>query len=612
MGCLFDSRNLFYKNPFGAVKQFENVHFKILLPRELKCRKAKLKIYLDGQNTPIFNNMFWCGMNDSSEETWECHQMFKESGIYWYSFELETDFGIKIIGKNQNNSSGILGSNISWQITCYDKNFSTPDWLYGGIMYQIFPDRFFKARENRILENSNRELHSNWGDLPNYLPDKNGEYHNNDYFQGDLLGVVEKIPYLKELGVTCVYLNPIFLSSSNHRYNTADYSKIDPLLGTKDDFKLLCQKLKENNIKLILDGVFSHTGSDSIYFNKYNNFDSVGAFNSKESKYFNWYKFNNWPDDYSSWWGIKSLPEVNEENESFNEFINGKDGIAKNWIRKGASGWRLDVADELPDIFLEKFRKAVKEENPDAVIFGEVWEDASNKISYEHRRKFLLGKQLDSVMNYPFKDAILGFVSGKDGRDMMEIILSILENYPKPTIPLLMNSLSTHDTIRAITFLAGEPYNSQDRIWQASHKLSDSQRKLGIKLMKLASGIQFTLPGIPCIYYGDEVGLEGYLDPFNRKCFPWNNENLELLNWYKYLSNLRKNKREIFSGKFYPCYNDKNILSYVLEGKDSSILCVFNSSKKQKELRLNTHYNNLDIVIESLECKFIKITHAKN
>lgn len=603
---IFNSRNLIYRNPFGAVEEGVFIHFKIILKRSLGCRYSTLKVFQDESSEVENINMYWCGMYGDNHEMWECDYAPSRMGLYWYNFEITTNSFKKTIGKSDSTGNGVLDCDNKWQLTCYKRDFKTPKWMYNGVMYQIFPDRFYNSGKPKNNVPKDRILHENWLSPPIHTPNDKGEYLNNDFFKGDIQGIIEKIPYLKKLGVTCVYLNPIFESHSNHRYDTADYEKIDPLLGTESDYDNLCKELRKNGIHLILDGVFSHTGQDSKYFNKFSRYDTIGAFNSKQSDFYDWYSFEEWPNVYKSWWGINSLPETNETCKSFNDFINGEHGIIRKWIKKGASGWRLDVADELPDEFLYELRKAAKSENPECFILGEVWEDASNKISYGHRRKFILGNQLDSVMNYPFKDAILDFVCGKDSFRVMETILSVLENYPPPVIKVLMNPLSTHDTIRAITLLAGTPYINQDRNFQATTRLSKEQYDKGIILMKLASAIQFTLPGVPCIYYGDEAGVEGYLDPFNRKPFPWNHENEELIKWHIYLAKLRKDNEKAFSGNFSPLKIQKNFISYIWQNEKSSLLCFFNAGNEEVSVNLSDFNFSGEVKIQAKSCKIIE------
>lgn len=430
-----------------------------------------------------------------------------------------------------------------------------------------------------------------------FTPEKIGLYWYNFKLTGidKTRYVIPSDPYKVStiedyMGISCIYLNPISEAYSNHRYDTGDYSKVDSILGTEEDFKHLCAEAKKRGIHIINDGVFSHTGSDSVYFNRSGRYGKGGAYNDKNSPYFSWYKFNEWPNNYQSWWGFDTLPEVIEETPSFNEYINGKDGIVKKWMKCGNSGWRLDVADELPDVFIENLRKSVKDENPDAFLVGEVWEDASNKESYGARRKFLLGEQFDSVMNYVFRDAILNFCKGQHGKYTMEQIMSVIENYPRPVLRVLMNSLSTHDTERAITVMAGEPLDGKDREWQADTKLDDEHKKLGVKLLKVASAMQFTLPGFPCIYYGDEAGMEGYRDPFNRCCYPWGKENKELIEWHKKLANVRKSCSALWDGDFINVLSEERRISYIRHDKDSAIFCTFNLYDYEVEAKMPPGY----------------------
>ena len=415
---MFNSRSRKYRDPLGAVGDGTSIHFRITLPRELSCSAAHLVMQREGGQTQVLD-MFWCGMNGNNQEWWECHFTPEVPGLYFYHFEIHTQRGSQRISKGF-AGDGIFGGNNQWQLTVYDKNFQTPDWLEGGVMYQIFPDRFYNSGQPKTAVPSDRRLHSQWMEQPDWAPNAQGKITNTDFFGGDLHGIEEKLPYLKSLGVTCLYLNPIFESHSNHRYDTADYSKVDPLLGTEEDFSSLCAAAKKLGIRVVIDGVFSHTGSDSVYFNREGRYPTPGAYRSQESPYYPWYTFHPWPDSYDCWWNFDTLPNVKETDPSYNTYINGEEGIVRKWLRAGASGWRLDVADELPDAFLDQLTAAAKKEKPDALVLGEVWEDASNKTSYGIRRRYLLGKQLDTVMNYPFRDAILGFLLGNDPKQFAE------------------------------------------------------------------------------------------------------------------------------------------------------------------------------------------------
>ena len=299
-----------------------------------------------------------------------------------------------------------------------------------------------------------RVLHENWSDIPEYRPNEQGEILNNDFFGGTLRGIASKLDYLESLHVRTIYLNPIFQAYSNHRYDTGDYKRIDPMLGTEEDFRALCAQAAARGMRVILDGVFNHTGYDSRYFNGSGRYNSLGAHQSKDSPYYGWFDFKRWPDEYGSWWGIYTLPQVNEMNEDYLRYIiEDEDSVIRRWLRLGASGWRLDVADELPDAFIRHLTAAAKREKPDALVLGEVWEDASNKISYSERRAYFHGGELDSVMNYPLSDAILAFLGGGTAEHFAETMECIRENYPHDVFYSLMNVVGTHDTARTLTLL---------------------------------------------------------------------------------------------------------------------------------------------------------------
>lgn len=584
---LFNSRDTFYRNPTGAVPDGKSIHFKVCLPRYLCCSAVTLKVHNEHTGEVETGSLFWCGMEGNDFEYWEVDYTPTQAALRYYYFELQTSSGTKYLGRTRAGIGELQSYPIAWQLTVYENTFKTPDWLSGGIMYQIFPDRFNKSGDTHEDIPYGHKLHENWYEQPDWMPNEHGVITNSDYFGGDLKGITQKLDYIKSLGVNCIYLNPIFEAHENHRYNTANYRKIDPMLGTEEDYVELCEKAKKLGIKIILDGVFSHTGDDSIYFNKKNRYDNLGAYNSKESPYYTWFKFYQWPDVYHSWWGIGSLPEVNEDDPAVLEYHNGENGTVAQWLNKGAGGWRLDVADELPDVFLDKLRYAAKKADPDAVIIGEVWEDASNKIAYSQRRRYLLGKQLDSVMNYPFKDVILGFLTGWSGDEAIEVVNNIIENYPPQVTRLLMNSLGTHDTERAITILAGEHAQNRGRDWQSQAHLSPEQRERGLRMMKLATVLQYTLPGVPCIYYGDEAGVEGYKDPFNRSTYPWGHENKALISWYKKLGKLRNDVDCLAEGTFETVKCLDSVMSFVRRGKRDSLFIAVNRSD------CNTHHIEL-------------------
>lgn len=588
---VFDSRKTEYKSKVRAIAVNEQVKLRIVVPRSMSCFASTLCVTKDGEN-PAYYSMFWAGMCGNDHEYWELHFSATTAGLYWYHFELDTPWGKSFVRNVGHGIGDFAPDAVDFQQTVYSEDFVTPDWLKGGIIYQIFPDRFYNSHTPKKGVRSTRVMHQ-WGEEPFWHEEQMNGIWNNDYFGGDLKGVAEKLPYLADLGVSCIYLNPIFEANSNHRYDTADYEKIDPLLGSEQDLRNLCKKAKdEYGISIILDGVFSHTGCDSKYFNLYSNYKSVGAYNSKESPYFSWYKFIDYPDEYHSWWGIKLLPEIIEENESYRTYICGENGILRKWLKCGISGWRLDVADELPDVFLDDLRKAVKAEKKDAVIIGEVWEDATTKFAYGERRRYLLGEQLDSVMNYPFADAVLNFVKFPNADAFFDSVMGIIENYPPQVTNVLMNHIGTHDTERAISRLAGENIEGYGRHWQYEHnKLSQYDYLRGISMMKIASLIQYTLPGVPSLYYGDEIGMQGLKDPFNRGCMDWENPNTELLKWYKRLGEVRRGLKVFEKGEFIPVFSNYKTIAYKRFDNEGEVLVAVNLDESPVDIFVGDAWN---------------------
>lgn len=558
---IFDSRDISCKSHFGALKTNQECKFTLRLDKTTVHDGAPVMIIFKSgfkERFLIMSNV----VDEGDCLAYSCTYSEALAGIYYYYFSYMENGARKFIKKTSASIGQISDGGGLFQLTIYDENYKTPDFLKGGVIYQIFPDRFCKS--GQLHENiPNDRVIRNWGEVPYFAPDENGHVWNNDYFGGDLNGIKQKLPYLKELGVTCIYLNPIFEAHENHRYNTANYRNVDPLLGTNEDFSQLCAAAKELGISIILDGVFSHTGADSVYFNKFGRYDDVGAYNSQSSEFYPWYTFYEYPDKYEAWWGIDTLPNVIENNEKYTEYICGDGGVLQYWLDLGASGWRLDVADELPDEFLDNLRKSVKSFDKDKIIIGEVWEDASNKESYGAKRRYLLGAQLDSVMNYPFRSAILDYAAGGDPENFKNSIFTILENYPKPAISVLMNFISTHDVERAINVLGGQPIFDKSKEWQSQYRLSEEEYRSGKARLRVAMALQFFLPGVPSIYYGDEAGMQGCKDPFNRMCYPWGNEDFELVEYVKALSDVRKRSKLFKNGdmRFIKAENDILIFS---------------------------------------------------
>lgn len=592
----FDSRNTLYKSIYGAVASETPLRLRVLLHKDAKVHKAFLCIKND--NDEAFTE------HELTPREWLEDYRFYDielpfnEGLYWYFFRYESEHGAFKITKSDHSLGVVSDCGGLWQLTVYSKGFSVPKWLSGGIIYQIFPDRFCNsgAEKNGIPED--RYLETDWYATPCYTQNEKPRYLGNDYFGGDLKGITQKLPYIASLGVTAIYLNPIFEAHSNHRYNTADYLKIDPMLGDEDDLKALCKKAEELGIYVILDGVFSHTGDDSLYFNKYSRYNSVGAYNSADSKYYSWYSFKNHPNSYDSWWGITTLPETKEDDFDFTEFITGENGVLRHWIKAGIKGWRLDVADELPDGFLDNVRSAIKAQDSEAFLLGEVWEDATNKISHGGRRRFLRGNQLDSVMNYPFAEAIISFLNGENSRKLIDAVLDITENYPAQCVDLLMNHIGTHDTARILTRLGADKNQTGDRSWQAGQKLTNEQYAHAVRFLKLAAALQYTLPGVPSVYYGDEAGMEGYGDPFCRKAYPWGRENRELLSFYKTMGEIRKGNKCFAGGKFIPVYANFGHIAYIRESidKENALLIAVNRWCDQAVIDLPPCFENAEVL----------------
>jgi 4-alpha-glucanotransferase len=543
MYLFHDSRQLEYRRPFGAVPVGSSVTLGLDVT---DCCPSQVYLRL------------WLGhevlvpMEPSSEKHYEATiTLPEEPGLLWYYFVVETEEGAVCFGHPLGSKQGlgeVTDQPESWQITVYEPT-ELPGWYEGSLVYQIFPDRFARGEDwQKCQENAahpqgwkgtKRLVVQDWDDTPFYCKDAQGRVTRWPFFGGTLQGIQEKLPYLKSLGVGVLYLNPIFLASSNHKYDTADYLTIDPGFGTEEDFSLLCAEAEKLGIRIILDGVFNHTGDDSIYFNRYGNFPEPGACSEAASPYDSWYRFGTeYPAGYDCWWGVDALPNVEESDPGFEALICGETGVIRKWLRLGASGWRLDVADELPDSFIGKLRQAVKAQKADGLLLGEVWEDASNKISYGKLRDYLLGRELDATMHYPFRVSALDFFLGNSSaQEFANTMDTLRENYPPSALAGALNLVGTHDTPRILTLL-GEAPQGLSEAEQETYRLPDPQ--LALRRLKLLDVLLFTFPGVPCVYYGDEAGMEGYADPFNRGPFPWGKENGDLQYHVRMLSHLRK------------------------------------------------------------------------
>lgn len=495
------------------------------------------------------------------------------TGLYFYDFSVD---GI-LYGAGADFSAE-ENSEEKYKLVVYKEGYVTPEKIKGGIIYQIFPDRFCKVGEPQTV---GKKLHEKWDELPEWRFNDKGEILNDDFFGGNFKGIESKLGYLKSLGVSAIYLNPVTKAFSNHRYDTGDYMKIDELLGTEEDFKSLVNKAKEYGITIILDGVFNHTGSDSRYFNRYGNYDDVGAYQSKDSKYYGWYNFIKYPDVYESWWGFKTLPSLNKNNKEYRKFVSGDNGVISHYMDFGIGGYRLDVVDELPDDMVEEIRTAIKKKDENAILIGEVWENATDKIAYGVRRKYFCGTELDSVMNYPLYDSAIDFVLHGNSSGFKRTVEETVDNFPKQALDCLMNLSGTHDTIRLVTALSG--LKAETREEMSVTEIAKSDMSSVIEKVKKVLLINYTVPGVPGVYYGDELGMQGFKDPFNRQTFTGKDE-YGLLPFVKRLGEIRRGVDLFKDGELVFEYENEGTVVYSRRRGNQKIYVLLNVSERTADI----------------------------
>ncbi len=544
MSLYHNTRSLACRTPMGAVKAGTPVTLRLLGAECL--REAVLRLWHNDKCTEL-------PMRRTHHETFEARlEGLGEPGLFWYDFKaVRSDGSVTFVGAPEDGMGGEgkeTSTPCAFQITVYDPDFQVPRYMRDGIMYQIFPDRFHRSK----MPSSPRKeiyIHENWDDVPIMMPNSRTDNQALDFYGGDLNGIREKLPYLESLGVTVIYLNPIFLSRSNHRYDTGDFTRIDPMLGTEEDFRALCAECEKRGMRIMLDGVFNHTGDDSIYFNRYGTFPEKGAYQGRQSRWYNWYTFTRFPNTYNCWWGIDNVPTVNKDDPDYQEFILGEDGIVRRWLAAGAGAWRLDVADELSMDMLRRLRTAAKAERADCTVLGEVWEDASRKMVWGETRCYCAGDTLDSVMNYPLRTALLDFFTFKaTAGQLARLILSQQENYSPPFYYSVMNILGSHDRPRAINVLAGRDFDDVPPARRGKCTLTDAELALGKSRYLMMLRAVCALPGIPCIYYGDEAGCYGAADPFNRGTYPWGHEDKAFLEEVRAILKQRSESRILKTG----------------------------------------------------------------
>ncbi len=582
----FDSRSSAYKRPYGAVASGTKVRFTLRPPRLAGYSRCTLtaRLEFEGERR-IEVRLPWVGMEGGRDLFSGTLDTTGYVGLIWYSFRLE-----RLNGGGEESGER--------QLTVYDGSEKVPEWFGEGVTYQIFPDRFHRLSvPDPAGMPGGRWVHRRWEEEPAWGPDGSGEVRNRDFFGGSLPGIREKLPYLKELGVDTLYLCPIFEAPENHRYGVGDYEKIDPMLGTKEDFTALCDAAHAQGMRVILDGVFNHTAYVSKYFNGDGSYPTLGAAQSKDSPYYSWFSFQHWPDRYSSWWGIYTLPSTNKQSGEWLNYITGEDGIIRSWLRAGADGWRLDVADELPDFVVERIHAAARAEKPDAIVIGEVWEDGSNKIAYSVRRRHLLGRHCDGLMNYPFRGALLSYLMGGDAGEFRERMETLRENYPPFATHSAMNLMGTHDTLRILTLLGvGSDCLAESKDWRAKRRLTPQERERGLALTRLGALILFAFPGSPMVYYGDEAGMEGFEDPFNRGTFPWGREDAALTAWYAALGKARHSLAALRRGSIRYLRAQEHVLAFLREAEGERVVCAANAGEAQRVVTLRTRMEGTDLL----------------
>ena len=573
----YNSWDTNFKAPFGALKTCEKMDIKVETSKDFNIYSIKLIIQKEDENlNPVVVREVELQLSNDLDNKREYKAEIlplEEPAVYYYFFEVNLNlYGedrTLFYGKSYNN--GMVCEyefqNINkYQLTVHE-DYKTPDWFKEGILYHVFIDRFNNGNRNGKVDGvkKNTFLYGNWDDEPMYIKEQNGDIARWDFYGGNLKGIINKLGYLKKLGVTVIYLSPVFEAASNHKYDTGNYKKIDPMFGDEKIFKELIDKANEKGMSIILDGVFSHVGEDSIYFNKFGNYDSVGAYQSEDSPYRSWFNFKEGTDEYDCWWGIKALPNTNELEPSYMDYIiHDEDSVINKWMKMGVKGWRLDVVDELPTKFVKELKKEARKVDDESILIGEVWEDASNKISYSERRTYLLGDQLDSVLGYPFRDNVVSFLNGQIASwQLNDFFMTIKENYPKESFKSNLNLLSSHDIVRVKTALNSDK-----------------------ELLKLAILTQMSFEGVPYIYYGDEAGLEGGKDPENRKTYPWKNEDMEIMDFYRHCSQFRNRNKVLTYGDTYFIYTgNDDVFMYVRFDKEhEGVLVVVNRSENQQNI----------------------------
>ncbi|WP_427982241.1 glycoside hydrolase family 13 protein [Agarivorans sp.] len=605
----YDSRQLANKTPFGAVPAGDNVDFSFtadsgIESAELVIESRKLEGNQDILEYTEITRIPMVASEAGEQQRWQASYTFENVQVYGYYFVFHVAGESYVL---QNNNLAVYetaergaGGEATvaylpedskairrYRHSSYVPDFTIPDWAKDAVYYYIFPERFRNGDTSNdptpgvdSYHGDNIEFHSNWIDTPWVPGDGSDEIYSNDFFGGDLAGIIEKLDYIKSLGANTLYINPIFEAPSNHKYDTSDYENIDDNFGSNEDFVRLCAEAEARGIRVILDTSLNHSGDDSVYFDRYGRFDGVGAFENEQvrsdSPFYTWFEF--FPEEteiekqFTGWVGYATLPEI-VESEGWKAFAyRNEDSVMNQWLDRGASGWRMDVAPWVTNEFWRDWRTHVKAHDPQALTVAETWFDAS---------KHLLGDMFDSTMNYIFRDAILDYAAGEPANELYHNFELMRENYPPEAFYGLMNLLSTHDASRALYQFG---YNSAD---QDSAVIEQAKQRL-----KLAVLFQMSFPGAPSIFYGDEVGVTGGEDPYNRAPYPWadqgGNPDDQLLADFKALIALRNNNPILRRGSIdAPVYVDENCIVLLREYNGAYALTAFNNATEAKTLNLS-------------------------
>ena len=576
-----------------AASVSDRIAFRFFVPRQIGAKRLTVRALSgDGSHETTFS-LDWEGLFGASD-LYQVDLTGKlPVGLWFLSVYAET--GIGRVWFHRAGGGGLAFSERapsereSFQLTVCDfpETDRTDD---AGAVYHIFVDRYRRGKNTPVPDGM--EFVSDWESRDLEYPAYPGApMKNNRVWGGNLSGVTEKLDEIKKLGATLIYLSPIFLSPSNHRYDTSDYLTVDPLVGDEHDLAELIREAKRRGIGVLLDGVFNHTGSDSVYFNQKGRFSSVGACQGPSSPYYKWYNFRRFPDDYECWWDIPILPRINPDEPSCCSFFVGENGVIAHYAALGVKGFRLDVADELSDGFIREIKRRLNEYAPDNLLYGEVWEDASNKVAYGKRKEYYLGGELDGVMNYPFRTATLSYLRDGGTDALGEYIGEVMPNMPREVRDRQLNLLGSHDTPRALTALGGERENGRTVRELSGVKMTPEEYAVARKRLILAYLTSATFPGRPMIYYGDEAGTEGYADPMNRMPYPWGKQDETLLDAYRRIGRLRSDHPALLHGSFTLLHLDPLLLSFSRKSGKSAVTVFINRSQCDLEISFESEIN---------------------